>query len=189
MLTEAEQPPATPAPTEHPAARDEPHPYPWTGPDGRRPWTGPDGPQHDPWGRPDEPRPYPWGRPDGPRPYPWGRPDERRSYRRAGAGGRHRTPHRAPSVGTDGRRLLAICGWATALDAVALASGLRGLVLVLAGQTPSWYQPTVTALGLGGIVLGALAVRGHARAGLPWTALGLANLAVGVSAGLTISLP
>lgn len=82
-----------------------------------------------------------------------------------------------------------VCGWATALGAVALASGLRGLVLVLAGQTPAWYQPTVAALGLGGIALGVLAVGGYARPALPWAALGLANLAVGVSVGLTASLP
>ncbi|WBB82178.1 hypothetical protein O7606_12895 [Micromonospora sp. WMMD882] len=72
---------------------------------------------------------------------------------------------------------------------VALASGLRGLVLVLAGQAPPWYQPTVTALGLGGIALGVLALGGHRRPALSWTALGLANLAVAVSAGLTANLP
>ncbi|WP_285787812.1 hypothetical protein [Micromonospora sp. NBRC 101691] len=116
--------------------------------------------------------------------------------RRAGGGthrprsapaGRHRVPRRALPAGSS--RLLVIYGWATGLGAVALASGIRGLVLVLAGTAPQWYQPTVAALGLGGIALGGVALHAPARPGLRWVALGLANLAVGVSAGLTASLP
>ncbi|SCL19678.1 hypothetical protein GA0074694_2775 [Micromonospora inyonensis] len=106
---------------------------------------------------------------------------------RAVPGGRHRAPRRAWSAGSV--RLLVIYGWATGLGAVALASGVRGLVLVLAGTAPQWYQPTVAALGFGGIALGGVALHGPARPGLRWAALGLANLAVGVSAGLTASLP
>ncbi|MFE0590500.1 hypothetical protein [Micromonospora echinospora] len=106
---------------------------------------------------------------------------------RSAPAGRHRVPRRALSAGSS--RLLVIYGWATGLGAVALASGIRGLMLVLAGTAPQWYQPTVTALGLGGIALGGVALHAPARPGLRWVALGLANLAVGVSAGLTASLP
>ncbi|WP_091646551.1 hypothetical protein [Micromonospora pallida] len=124
-------------------------------------------------------------------------PRDRPARLRPAPGGRHRASRRtAPAGGererrrpTDRGRLLLVCGWATGLGAVALASAVRGLVLVLAGAAPQWYQPTVAALGLGGIVLGGVALHGRARPGLRWVALGLANLAVGVSAGLTASLP
>lgn len=106
--------------------------------------------------------------------------------------GRHR---RRPSSGgtrdrrrTDRGRLLAICGWATGLGVVALASGARGLALVLSGTAPQWYQPTVAILGLGGIALGGVALYDAARPAVRWTALALANLAVGVSTALTVSL-
>lgn len=124
-----------------------------------------------------------------------GGPSNRERTARTGAapGGRHRRP---PSSGgqhdrrrpNERGRLLVVCGWATGLGAVALASGARGLVLVLSGSAPPWYQPTVAALGLGGIALGGVALHGAARPVVRWTALALANLAVGVSAGLTVSL-
>lgn len=107
----------------------------------------------------------------------------------AGRPGRHRAARRRPARRPGPGRLVALYGWATALGAVALASGLRGAVLVLTGPVPQWYQPSTAALGFGGLALGLLALRGHARPVLPLTALGLANVAVGMSAGLTASLP
>lgn len=104
------------------------------------------------------------------------------------SGGRHRAPRRRGWAAGSGP-LLVIYGWATGLGTVAIASGIRGLVLVLTGTVPQWYQPTVAALGLGGIALGGVALHAAARPGLRWAALGLANVVVGVSAGLTASLP
>lgn len=105
--------------------------------------------------------------------------------------GRHRAARTAARIarrpGT--HRLVALYGWATALGTVALASGLRGVALVLTGAVPPWYQPAVATLGFGGLALGLLALRGHTRPVLPWAALGLANVAVGVSTALTVNLP
>ena len=59
---------------------------------------------------------------------------------------------RAGPRGTS-RQILGVCGWATALGLVGLAAGVRGLVAIVAGMAPDWYEPTLAGVGLGGIAL------------------------------------
>jgi hypothetical protein len=93
---------------------------------------------------------------------------------------------RAGPRGTS-RQMLGVCGWATALSLVGLAAGLRGLVAVVAGVAPNWYEPTVATIGLGGMALTMVAFLSIRRRRLPWIMLGLATLPLAVNLTLTIA--
>jgi hypothetical protein len=104
-------------------------------------------------------------------------------------GGKHRfVPRRSFPRGADGRTL-SICGWATALGGVGVGSALRGLVVVLTGSAPTWYEPTLAGVGLGAIGLTAAAFLSMERRRLPWLGLGLATVLTGVNLTLTIATP
>jgi hypothetical protein len=94
----------------------------------------------------------------------------------------HRTRTAAAST-----RMLGLCGWATTLGVLGLGSALRGLVAIWAHGTPAWYEPTVGALGLGGIGLTTAAFLAARRRRLPWVLLGLASVPLAVNLGLTIA--
>ncbi|PZF95676.1 hypothetical protein [Micromonospora deserti] len=102
------------------------------------------------------------------------------------ATGRHRRYRPAPG---GSRRMLGICGWATALGVVTLAAAGHGTAQVLTGVVPSWYQPTTAGLGGAGLLLAGSALTGHGRRALPWLALSAATVTVGLSVGLTAALP
>ena len=103
--------------------------------------------------------------------------------------GRHRFLGRRPQPRGANGRILGICGWATGLGIVGLGPAWRVVVAVQADTAPHWYEPTLTGLGLAGVVLTAVAL-GMARwRRLPWIALGLATLPVCVSVGLAIAMP
>jgi hypothetical protein len=78
-------------------------------------------------------------------------------------------------------RMLGVCAWATALGVVGVGVALRALVALLAGQTPGWFEPTITIAGLLGIGLTAAAFAAVHRRRLPWALLGAATLMLGVT--------
>jgi hypothetical protein len=69
------------------------------------------------------------------------------------------------------RQLMGVCGWAAVLGGVGLMVGIRGFVGVLAGRTPSWYEPSIGALGLFGIALSIGAYLTVHRTRAPWIML------------------
>jgi hypothetical protein len=72
----------------------------------------------------------------------------------------------------DLRRLLGLSGWAAALGVVGLVVGVRGLVAILVGGIPGWYEPTLVVMGLvgTGVTAGAFLTVRYGR--LPWYLLG-----------------
>ncbi|MFI6758895.1 hypothetical protein ACIBF5_07095 [Micromonospora sp. NPDC050417] len=93
---------------------------------------------------------------------------------------------RAGPRGTS-RQILGVCGWATVLGLVGLAAGLRGLVAVVAGLAPNWYEPTIAAMGLGGIALTMVAFLFVRHPRLPWIMLSLATLPLAANLALTLA--
>lgn len=84
------------------------------------------------------------------------------------------------------RRIAGICGWAATLGIAGLPVGVMALFLMFIG-TPGWYQPTVIAVGLAGIVctIGAL-FSVHQRR-LPWALLGAASAALLAAFAVTMA--
>jgi hypothetical protein len=70
------------------------------------------------------------------------------------------------------RRLAALAGWAALLGVIGLVVGVRGLVAILVGGIPGWYEPTLITMGLGGIALTAGAFLTVQQGRLPWYLLG-----------------
>ncbi|GAB3138795.1 hypothetical protein GCM10027290_06800 [Micromonospora sonneratiae] len=103
------------------------------------------------------------------------------------ATGRHRFLPRRPLPRSANKRGLSICGWAAGLGIVGLGPAARGLSSVLSGTAPGWYEPTLAGLGLAsiGLTVVAFGVSRHGR--LPWIALALATVPVGVSLALTVA--
>ncbi|MFK3980002.1 hypothetical protein ACI2K4_06410 [Micromonospora sp. NPDC050397] len=93
---------------------------------------------------------------------------------------------RAGPRGTS-RQILGVCGWATVLGLVGLGTGLRGLVAIVAGVAPNWYEPTMASIGLGGIVLTMVAFLFIRHPRLPWIMLGLATVPLAVNLALTLA--
>src|SRR5438445_155878 len=73
-------------------------------------------------------------------------------------------PQRGPAL----RRLAGLAGWAATLGVVGLAVGARGLVAILVGGIPRWYEPMLVAMGIFGVVLTAGAFLTARRGPLPW---------------------
>lgn len=88
-------------------------------------------------------------------------------------------------------RVMAAFAWVTVLGAVGVTVALRGLAGINAEADPAWYQPTLSALGLGGVgltVAGMVAAhRGPRHTRLPWIMLGLATVPVAVNLLLTLA--
>lgn len=83
-------------------------------------------------------------------------------------------------------RLLGVWAWATGLGVIGLAVALRGLAAITAGTGPSWYEPALASLGLGGVGLTVAALLSARRARLPWIMLGLATVPFVANLALTI---
>src|SRR5690349_10640986 len=74
--------------------------------------------------------------------------------------------------GPDPRRLAGLAGWAAALGLVGLVVGVRGLVAILVGGIPGWYEPTLIGMGLVGVALTSGAFLTVQQGRLPWLLLG-----------------
>ncbi len=103
-----------------------------------------------------------------------------------GLGSRFRLP-RPDDPAPRQRRLAGICGWAAGLGLAGLLVGLLALVAMV-GTTAGWYEPTVIAIGLAGILctIGALASIHRYR--LPWLLLGAASAALLAALAITLSV-
>lgn len=74
------------------------------------------------------------------------------------------------------RQLMGVCGWAAVLGGVGLVIGIRGLIGILAGDPPGWFEPAMAgtgALGIG-LTVGAFLTVHRSRA--PWILLGAASV-------------
>lgn len=110
-------------------------------------------------------------------------PDRRR--RVVSAAFRMSAAHRPPPPDD---RLIGVWAWATGLGIVGLAVALRGLTAITAGAGPSWYEPALVVVGLGGVGLVVAALLSAHRARLPWIMLGLASVPYAVNLALTLGV-
>ena len=78
------------------------------------------------------------------------------------------------------RRLLGVSAWAATLGFGGLVVGLR-VVIALFTSSPSWYAPTICAIGLAGIAITVGAFASVHRRKLPWLLLGLATVTLVVA--------
>lgn len=83
-------------------------------------------------------------------------------------------------------RLVAMCAWATALGVVGLAVAVRGLMAILGGTAPTWYESTVVGTGLAGIGLTVGAFMSIQRRRLPWFMLAAATIPLIATVVLTV---
>jgi hypothetical protein len=78
-------------------------------------------------------------------------------------------------------RMVGVCTWAALLGLIGLAVAGRLMVAMLAGNSPSWYEPTVITGGLVGIGLTATAFLGVHCPRLPWALLTAATVPLAVN--------
>lgn len=76
------------------------------------------------------------------------------------------------------RQLIGVCGWAAVLGGVGLVIGIRGLIGVLAGNPPGWFEPTMIVVGFVGISLTVAAFLTVHRNRAPWVFLGASSLSL-----------
>lgn len=74
------------------------------------------------------------------------------------------------------RQLMGVCGWAAVLGGVGLVLGLRGFIGIIAGDAPTWYEPSTVVAGLVGIGLTIAAFLTVHRVRAPWVLLGCASV-------------
>jgi hypothetical protein len=70
------------------------------------------------------------------------------------------------------RVLAGLSAWAAALGGIGLLVGVRGLIAILVGGIPTWYEPTLIIMGLVGIALTAAGFLTVQQRPLPWIFLG-----------------
>jgi hypothetical protein len=83
-------------------------------------------------------------------------------------------------------RVAAMCGWATALGLVGVVVAGRGLMAIMRGTAPGWYEPAIVGVGLAGIGLTVGAFMSIQRRRLPWFMLAAATLPLIAAVALTI---
>jgi len=71
---------------------------------------------------------------------------------------------------------MGVCGWAAVLGGIGLVLGLRGFIGILAGDAPSWYEPSTVAAGLVGIGLTVGSFLTVHRVRAPWVLLSCASV-------------
>jgi hypothetical protein len=83
------------------------------------------------------------------------------------------------------RQLIGVCGWAAVLGGIGLVIGIRGLVGVLAGDPPTWYEPAaIVAGGLGiALTIGAFLTVHRNRA--PWIMLFASSMSLATTMVMT----
>jgi hypothetical protein len=74
------------------------------------------------------------------------------------------------------RQLMGVCGWAAVLGGVGLVIGIRGLIGVVAGHPPGWFEPAMIVVGFVGIALTVGAFLTVHRDRMPWALLGASSL-------------
>jgi hypothetical protein len=125
-------------------------------------------------------RPRTGARPTGTRPTGTG-PTGTRPMSNAAAAATRRSARVEPRL----RQLMGVCGWAAVLGGIGLVIGLRGQVGILTGQPPSWYEPSLIAVGVVGILLTVGAFLTVHRKRAPWIFLGSSSVALIVAMSLT----
>jgi hypothetical protein len=88
----------------------------------------------------------------------------------------------APATG----RLAAMCAWATALGLAGVALGVRGLMAIMGGTAPGWYEPALVGAGLAGIGLTVAAFMSIHHRRLPWYMLTAATFPLIAAVILTV---
>lgn len=83
------------------------------------------------------------------------------------------------------RQLMGVCGWAAVLGGIGLVVGIRGLIGVLAGDPPGWFEPSMMAVGVAGIGLTVGAFLTVHRNRAPWALLGAASVVLALAMVLT----
>lgn len=83
------------------------------------------------------------------------------------------------------RQLMGVCGWAAVLGGIGLIIGLRGHIGILAGEPPTWYEPSFIIVGVIGILLTVGAFLTVHRRRAPWILLGTSSVALIVAMSLT----
>jgi hypothetical protein len=84
-------------------------------------------------------------------------------------------------------RIAGICGWAAGLGIAGLVAALLTLVAMVR-TTAGWYEPTVIAIGLTGILCTIGALASVHRRHLPWTLLAAASAALVAALALTLAV-
>ena len=92
----------------------------------------------------------------------------------------------ADDAGPGPRRLLAMSLYTALVGLVALAVTLRGLLVIIGGDAPGWYQPAFVVAGLVGVGFVVGAFLSIHRRRLPW--LMLAAAAVPLAANIVITV-
>jgi hypothetical protein len=80
---------------------------------------------------------------------------------------------------------MGVCGWAAVLGGVGLVIGVRGLIGVIAGHPPNWFEPGMIVMGFVGIALTVGAFLTVHRNRAPWALLGASSLALVAAMVLT----
>lgn len=93
---------------------------------------------------------------------------------------------RRPDLRNANDRMLGLCGWAAGLGVAGSATALRGLLAILDGQAPDWYEPTLATAGLCVIGLVTAAFFSVRHPQLPWVMLAMATAPLLLSLGLTL---
>jgi hypothetical protein len=93
---------------------------------------------------------------------------------------------RRPDLRNANDRMLGLCGWAAGLGVAGSATALRGLLAIVDGRAPDWYEPALATAGFGviGLVTAAFFSVRHPR--LPWVMLAMATAPLLLSLGLTL---
>lgn len=93
-----------------------------------------------------------------------------------------------PAQGPAPRRIASVCAWAAVLGLADLVLVICGLVTILGGTAPGWYEPVLIVLGLGGIALAATAFVTIQFRIVPWIFMALSSGVVLVSLIMTGSV-
>jgi hypothetical protein len=72
------------------------------------------------------------------------------------------------------QRLVGLCTWAALVGFLGVAVGVRGLLAIIV-KAPHWYEPSLVALGLGGIALTVVAFLTVHHRVVPWLFLTLSS--------------
>jgi hypothetical protein len=76
------------------------------------------------------------------------------------------------------RRVAGVCAWAAVLGLANLVLVICGLVTILGGSAPDWYQPVLIGLGLGGVALAVTAFLTIQLRVVPWIFMALSSVVV-----------
>ncbi len=97
-------------------------------------------------------------------------------------------PLLAKRTGSPRMRALGLAAvWAVLLCLGGLVCGTWGLIAILSGVTPSWYEPTIVVVGVFGLALAAAAFPLAERRLVPWALLGGSTVTLVVGYVLTAS--